>query len=157
LTIPLFEVREDDPTNVKHRLLNPADPKDKYRPERSGIAALPFLGDRDLPIDAADRVIVVEGEIKAAVTFLTLDHNLWQVVGVPGKNVPEQVVSKLKDRKDTVIILDPDAKAEAVKLARAIGGAKVVDLAEKIDDMIIDYGLGKNWVESVLHNARNVV
>jgi hypothetical protein len=157
LTIPIFNTTDTEPINVRHRILNPADPQDKYRPERAGLEATPFLGDRTLPIDAADRVIIVEGEIKAAVTFLTLDRPAVQIIGIPGKNVWSKLAPQLEGRKDTVILLDPDAKAEAVKMARSIGGAKVADLPEKIDDMIVNYGLGREWLESVFHNARMVV
>ena len=154
LTIPLFEARQDEPVNIKHRLLNPIAPQDKYRQERSGIEARPFLGDRDLPLADAERVIVVEGEIKAAVTFLTLDHILWQVVGIPGKQSWSKLIPELQGRTDTVIMLDPDAKTDAVKMARSIGGAKVVDLPGKIDDMILESELDGKWIEAVFHNAR---
>lgn len=161
LTIPIFECGANDPSDVKHRLLSPVDPADRYRHERKGLKAIPFLGDRGLPLDVADRVIIVEGEIKAAVTFLTLDNALWQVIGIQGKeqnnNTWGDIARQLDGRKDAVIMLDPDAKAEAVKMARSLGGALVVDLPDKVDDMIINYGLDKNWLESVVHNARKVV
>lgn len=156
LTIPIFNTTETEPINIRHRILNPVDPQDKYRPERAGLQASPFLGDRSLPIEAADRVIVVEGEIKAAVTFLTLDRPLWQVVGIPGKQIWNKLIPQLEGRKDTIILLDPDAKVEAVKMARSIGGAKVVDLPAKIDDMLISYDLDRDWLDAVFHNARFV-
>jgi hypothetical protein len=155
LSIPLFQPFDDEPSQVKHRLLNPVNPRDKYRPERKGLEALPFLGDRDLPIDASDRVIIVEGEIKAAVTFLTLDHALWQVIGLPGKDAWRKIIPSLAGT-DAVIILDPDAKKDACDFARAIGGAKVVDLPEKIDDLIIKHRLSGQWLETIFHNARMV-
>ena len=154
LTIPIFQCKDTEPRQVRHRILSPIDPQDKYRPERAGIEAMPFLCDRDAQLDAFDRVIVVEGEIKAAVTYLTLDRPKWQVVGIPGKQSWSKLADELKDRKDTVIMLDPDAKADAVRMARSIGGAKVVDLPEKIDDMIIKYGLKRNWIEVIFSNAR---
>lgn len=157
LTIPIFSTAETEPVNVRHRILNPASPQDKYRPERAGLEAVPFLGDRSLPIQAAERVIVVEGEIKAAVTFLTLDQIGTQVVGIPGKQIWRKLAPELQGRRDTVILLDPDAKRDAVVMARSIGGAKVADLPEKVDDMIVNYGLDNHWMESVFHNARMVV
>jgi hypothetical protein len=156
LTIPLFYPNESEPRNIKHRLLTPDNPKDKYRPEKSGLPATPFFADDTLPIAAADRVILVEGEIKAAVTYLTLNRPLWQVVGLPGKDNYRMILDELQGRRDTVILLDPDAKNEAVKMARSIGGAKVADLPEKVDDMIVNYGLDSNWLDSVFNNARFV-
>ena len=156
LTIPIFEIHGNEPSQIKHRLISPIDNHNKYRLERAGIEALPFLGDRDLPIEAANRVIVVEGEIKAAVTFLTLDHVLWQVIGIPGKQSWGKLSAELQGRNDTIIMLDPDAKVDAVKMARSIGGAKVVDLPGKIDDMIIDMDLDKTWLERVFQSARTV-
>lgn len=157
LTIPIFGLRDQEPRDVKHRLINPVDPSDRYRHDRAGLKATPFLGDRDLPLDVADRVIVVEGEIKAAVTMLTLDKPLVQVIGIQGKEVWGGVAKELEGRHDTIIMLDPDAKPEAVKMARSLGGARVVDLPAKVDDMIIEYGLDKHWLESVFHNSRMVV
>lgn len=157
LTIPIFNTSDIEPVNVRHRILQPVDPQDKYRPDRAGLEAVPFLGDRSLPIPAAERVIVVEGEIKAAVTFLTLDKVGTQVIGIPGKQIWRKLAPELQGRKDTVILLDPDAKRDAVEMARSIGGAKVAELPEKIDDMIVNYGLSGKWLETVFHNARIVV
>lgn len=156
LTIPIYTPGQKDPVQIRHRLLNPSTPNDKYRPEISGMTALPFYSDPELSIANAERVIVVEGEIKAAVTLLTVDRPLWQVIGLPGKDYWRRAVDLLEGRGDAVIIFDPDAKGEAVKLARAIGGARVVDLPGKLDDMIIENGLDQYWVESICHNARSV-
>lgn len=156
LTIPIFNPEEKEPLNIRHRVLQPENPADKYRPEKAGLPAVPFYADLDLPLERAERIIVVEGEIKAAVTFLTLDQVLWQVVGIPGKHIFEKLIPSLKDHKETVIILDPDAKEQAVKMARSIGGAKVVDLPEKIDDIILKYNLDSKWILSLCHNARLV-
>jgi len=156
LTIPIFDTTETDPVQVRHRILNPISPADKYRPEKAGIEALPFLGDRSLPIEAADRVIIVEGEIKAAVTFLTLDRPLWQVVGIPGKQIWGKLAPQLQGRKDTVILLDPDAKPEAEKMAKSLGGALVVNFPRKIDDAIIEYGLDKDWLDGLFRTGKLV-
>lgn len=156
LTIPIFTPTEKDPINIRHRLLNPECSGDKYRPEQSGLPAVPFFSDPELPIGRSERVIVVEGEIKAAVTFLTIDEPLWQVIGIPGKRIWEKIAGELEGRKDTVILLDPDAKEEAVKMARSIGGAKVADLPEKVDDMLLNYQLGKDWLKSIFRDARFV-
>ncbi len=156
LTIPIYSIDQSEPINVRHRLINPPTAFDKYRPETAGLAASPFYGDMCLPVDRAERVIVVEGEKKAAVLFLTIDEPLLQVIGIPGKEQWRKVAPLLEGRKDTVIIFDPDAKAEAVAMARSIGGGRVVDLPEKIDSMIIDYKLDRAWAKSIIHNARMI-
>jgi hypothetical protein len=159
LTIPIYDPGQPEPLNIRHRLLSPdpGNPADKYRPEKTGMPAYPFYAEIDLPLDRVDRVVVVEGEIKSAVTFLTWDKPLVQVIGIPGKSCWGKLSTQLQGRKDTVILLDPDAKLEAVKMARSIGGCKVADLPEKIDDMILNYSLGQDWLESVFRNARMVV
>lgn len=157
LTIPLFAIGQDEPGNIKHRLLEPAIEKSKYRYEKNGLPAMLFYGDKDLPADRAERVVIVEGEIKAAVTMQTLDTPLTQVIGIPGKENTCDIFKQLEGRHDTIIMLDPDAKREAVAMARAMGGARVVDLPGKCDDLIVEYGLDKKWLETVLYNARKVV
>jgi len=156
MTIPIYAINEDEPINIRHRLINPPTPYDKYRPETAGLASMPFYADMTLPLSVADRVIVVEGEKKAAVLYLTLDRALWQVIGIPGKQSWGSIAPLLEGRKDTVIVFDPDAKLEAVQMARSIGGARVVDLPEKLDDMIVNYQLDNKWAESILNNARKI-
>jgi len=154
LTIPVYAQGWKCQT-VRHRILNPVDPSDKYRPDIPGLGSHPFLADPDLGFDVAGRTIVVEGEKKAIVTFLTLDTPLVQVIGLPGKAIWKQVAQELKGQ-DVSIILDPDAEKEAVQMAQKIGGAKVVRLKQKIDDVIVKHGCDRDWINGLLQTGRMV-
>lgn len=135
LTIPVLD-ELDQLVNVRHRLLSPPVPNDKYRPERPGLAAAPFIAYRTAGYDA-DRILVVEGEIKAAVTFSTIyrDTERLQVIGIPGKNAYRSIVDKLRGH-EVYICFDPDADAQAEQAAREVGG-KVMTIPMKIDDAIL--------------------
>lgn len=157
LTIPIFGWRDDEPRQIQHRLLAPHCPTDKYRPERAGIDAMCFLGDRDLPIDVADRIIIVEGQIKAAVTFATLDKPLLQVIGLPGKNQRKSIwpsLAKELQGHDVCIFPDPDAGKDGRELADMIGGARIINLPDKIDDMINANLLDKYDILGMMNQAR---
>ena len=152
LTIPIFEPGWTC-INVRHRLLNPYSPNDKYRPERAGLGSSPFIADPDIGYDT-ERILVVEGEIKSMVTWLTMDEPGIQVIGIPGKGQFGKVLEQIKGRS-VYICFDPDATDQAEKAARLVDG-RVIRLPEKIDDLIIKYGLGKGWALSLLKTARKV-
>lgn len=154
LTFPIYQPGWDVAT-ARHRILEPHDPSDKYRPDCPGLGSHAFLGDPDLGYDLADKTIVVEGEIKGMVTFSTYDKPMTQVIGIPGKSIWHDVADKIKGQ-DVYICLDPDATKEACTMARDLGGAKVIVLSEKIDDAIINYGLDGQWINSLLTSARYI-
>jgi hypothetical protein len=93
-------------------------------------------------------VLIVEGEIKAMITWAamwtgpTLDDdlltpNLW-VVGLPGKSWKAEYLPAFEKCKRVFICLDPDADKEAARMAASIGErAKVIRLPDKIDDLIL--------------------
>jgi hypothetical protein len=152
LTIPIFVPNEAEPRNIKHRLLTPENPKDKYRPEKSGLPAMPFYGDNVLPIEAADRVILVEGEIKAAVTFATLNYDSWQVIGMPGKDAFKSLPD-LSGHDGIWLIPDPDGLEQWGKFAKTVSG-RVISLPGKIDDMINAGAINKADLCGMLDQAR---
>jgi hypothetical protein len=135
LTIPLFMPLEDEPRNIRHRLLSPPEPNDKYRPERSGLPAMPFYADPSLELDYANRIIIVEGEIKAAVTYMTVYTPGWQVIGMPGKKSFSTIAGDLSGHDNVWIIPDPDGSDLWRKAAQQIGG-RIVIVPDKIDDLI---------------------
>jgi hypothetical protein len=149
LTIPIFI--KDEIQNIRHRLLNPPAPNDKYRPERPGLGSVPFYARSDQMYDV-DNILYVEGEKKAMVTFLTLDSGKWQVIGIPGKNQWKREVEKVKGRR-VFVLFDPDALDDARQFAAAAGGY-YMDLPYKIDDLIIEAGLGKVDIQRYLKTAR---
>jgi len=152
LTIPVFgegwELR-----TLRHRLLNPPKPGDKYRPDRAGLGNHVFMADPDAGWNAG-RVLIVEGEIKAMVVYQTLDDPAIQVIGIPGKTIAQQVIAALGDGgRDVVICLDPDAQDESQSLARQVGG-RWVTLADKIDDGILSGDITKAGLRFLLGYAR---
>ena len=155
LTMPIYAPKYETVCTVRHRLLKPHDPGDKYRPDMIGLGSHPFLADPDLGYDTANLTIVTEGEKKAAVTFLTYDRPLTQVIGVPGKGVWRDVADKLRGQ-DVIVWLDPDAERQAWQMARDLGGARVVQFHHKIDDTIIKYNLGREWIDGLINTGRYV-
>jgi hypothetical protein len=149
LTIPIFQNSEI--RNIRHRLLKPMNPKDKYRPERTGLGALPFYCDADKMYNF-DRILYVEGEKKAMVTYLTLDSIKWQVIGIPGKNQWKKELDKLDGQK-VFILLDPDALDQAREFAKVTNGY-YIKLPLKIDDAINAGLLDKNGIRTLMKGAK---
>ena len=149
LTIPIFV--KDKVMNIRHRLLKPLNPKDKYRPERPGLSAFPFYANPSVMYEP-EYILYVEGEKKAMVTFLTLDSDKWQVIGIPGKNQWKKEVDKL-DGKRVITLLDPDALEHSIEFSKAVDGY-YIDLPYKIDDLIIEMELGKMDLQKFLRTAR---
>lgn len=152
ITIPIYG-QNRNLLNIRHRLLNPYTPGDKYRPERSGLTAMPFYADPDSWLDI-DRVLVVEGEIKAMVTYLCADDHRLQVIGIPGKSSFAGLRDKLAGHT-VYILLDPDARAEAMEYARQVRG-RYIQLAMKVDDAILAGALDKQGLRGLIKNARVV-
>ena len=150
LTIPIFGPGREL-LNIRHRLLNPFNPGDKYRPHRAGLRSVPFLADPDRGYDF-DHILVVEGEIKAAVAYLTIDSTNLQVVGIPGKTQFRSIIDKLKG-KNVVILFDPDAGKEAVEAAKLVKG-RVVHLKIKVDDAINAGQLDQATLKRILNSSR---
>jgi hypothetical protein len=156
MTIPIFEPLTWDVLNVRHRLMKPPKPGDKYRPERSGLPSALFVADPDMPLDGM--TLVVEGEKKSMVTYITADNPRLRVVGIPGKNPKPEMLNALKDCEPVYICLDPDAANESVAIAQTLGAdrCRVIDLPDKIDDLILRYHLDKDWMRGLFGTARKV-
>lgn len=134
LTIPIM-AQDFSVLNIKHRLMNPPKPNDKYRPEREGLGTFPpFLAYPELGYNA-DVTWVIEGEIKSMVAATITPDCGWQFIGVPGKNGFEKIAEQLKG-KDVIVVPDPGAEREAFEFAKKINSKWLV-LPEKIDDYII--------------------
>lgn len=126
--------------NLRHRLLNPIDPNDKYRPDRAGIPAALYLTNPD--DKPCGQIILVEGEIKSIVIYDRLGDYKTQVVGLPGKNPRDDLLEQLSCCDRIWIILDPDAKRQAFDIGKRLGAkrARVVNLSVKPDDAFTMYG-----------------
>lgn len=152
LTIPVIAPHYTEVATVRHKLLQPHDAGDKYRPDMVGLGSHPFIADPDLGFQA-NRTVIVEGEKKAMVVFQTLDMVGVQVIGIPGKGIWREVAAKLQGQ-NPVIVLDPDARAQAAQMAIDVGGAKVVDFGRKIDDTITENGLNREWLIGLFKTAQ---
>lgn len=151
ITIPIFDAGREL-INVRHRLLNPFKPTDKYRPDRPGLQSAPFMCDPDEGWEL-DHVLVCEGEIKAAVTYITLDSPKWQVIGIPGKTWKGNLIEKLKGHQ-VWICLDPDATDKAKELAKETKG-RIIRMPIKIDDAINQGIINKSELRLMIKNARS--
>lgn len=153
LTIPVVN-ENSEVMNIKHRLLNPKNPKDKYRPERSGLGPFPyFLAYPGMGYDG-DVIWVIEGEIKTAVTSTINPDEKWIYIGVPGMSQYKGLTEKLKG-KNVVAVTDPGAECEVVKFCQEVNG-RMIQLPEKVDDLIVAHGYDGDWLRSIEKQARRV-
>lgn len=153
-TIPYFHYAADKPQfkTLQYRLFNAPDPNDRYRFEQ-GLSATYYMTTPTDPI--GDQVIICEGAKKGIVTRISLtDHT---VLAVPAKGTWGGAVEAVKQCGRVFVLLDPDAKAQAVKLARSIGHqARIVRLPVKIDDAVIYYGMERSAFTNMLRQAWRV-
>lgn len=142
--------------NIKHRLIVPQPDGVKYRMEyKTGIEPVfftnLFLGNN------AEKAMILEGEKKAAVSWLTLDDSDFQAFGLP-KNPSPEMLQAIK-AKAIYYFPDPDITREtAWKVAKEFQGHDfyIVRLPEKVDDMILESGLDSRWLAGTLREARKV-
>lgn len=155
LTIPIFDTQRNL-LNVKHRLINPnpQKPNDKYRPEREGLGPFPpFLAVPEMGYDGAT-ILVLEGEIKAMVTWARCGNIEMQCIGVPGRSNYKPLTEKLFG-KNVVVVPDPGAEKDAIAFAKQVSG-KVLMLPDKIDDLITRNHFDADWLNSLMKQARRV-
>lgn len=152
LTIPIFAAGHEL-MNIRHRLLHPLTPNDKYRPERN-LPVQPFMWDPDVGF-TTQKIVWIEGEIKAIVVGQTLDTPGVQVMGLQGKMSWHSSIQAATGH-DNYIVFDPDGQEQAKRFAAACGGAKVIHLPDKVDDYILKHNLDGDWLNGVFNNARYV-
>lgn len=153
LTIPIFD-EQRNVLNVKHRLINPPKPTDKYRPECEGLGVFPpFLAMPELGYDGG-AIWVIEGEIKAMVSFITADNSDWQFIGVPGRTQYKGLSEKLKG-KNVIVVPDPGAEKDAWGFCQSVGG-RWLNLENKIDDYILRNGFDGDMLRSWERQARRI-
>lgn len=153
-TIPVF-TPEWRVTNIKHRLINPYDDGDKYRPERGGLPSTLYLADPDMEI-AGRTVVLVEGEIKSLVVWDRLQNPDLTIIGTPSKNVRPSILEPLVRANRVYIALDPGADQQAREYARRIGSdrCRIVNLPCKPDDMFTRYGAAASDFMAALRYGR---
>lgn len=157
LTIPIYNDGHELMT-IQHRLLNPIDPKDKYRPDRKGLKSHPFFAVPEMGYDGGI-IWVMEGAKKAMVTWTRADTD-WQCIGLASQEIYKSMVEVLLPVGKRVIVVpdpnserNPNAFAKAHYLAKEIGG-KIVRIHEKIDDLILSAELKQDDLYSMYKYAR---
>jgi hypothetical protein len=151
-TIPIFG-KNYLPMNIKHRLIYPHNPKDKYRLEFSGVKNPLFLTNPGLPLDG--EVVAIEGEIKAAVVWANIKNINRRVVGLPGCNPGKHIIDEFRGADRVVLVMDPGSEEQTKNLVGALGPdrCKVLITPEKVDDAIISGHLLASDIENVLRMA----
>jgi len=136
LTIPIFRP-DGEIVTIRHRLLDPPNPRDRYRPERAHLGSFPFLANPAAP--PGSPVLVVEGEIKAMVAAITADNPALQVLGIPGKQQFARAAELLAQADPIYLLPDPDGLAAGLALARDLAGGRcrIIQLGLKVDDAIL--------------------
>lgn len=155
-TIPIFTYGWDV-RQIRHRIINAEDEGGKYRPEYEDLPAMAYLCDPDN--DKPEAVVVVEGEIKSMVTFITLDRPGWQVIGVPGKKTPiDRIKENLNGAPEIYICCDPDTGKLNEAMARELGPerCRIVDTPIKIDDYILEAGITTAKLRRMFAQSRRV-
>jgi hypothetical protein len=152
ITMPIWG-HDWEVTNIKHRLLEP-NGKGKYRYETSGIPASAFFCDPDR---TSGPLFLAEGEIKAMVTFQTLDTPTIQVAGLPSKLPSGNQLDSLKDYDPIYLCPDPDAFRDASvgRICDMLGRerVRVVQLPDKIDDLINAKLIDKSGLRRYVRHA----
>lgn len=154
LTIPYLHYTgpmQYDCIGLKHRLLIDNAPGGKYRQELSGLGTQIYTPWYEEKLNR--HVLIVEGEIKAMVVFISL----WMgeeimfpdlsVVGVAGKSYKGNLLfDAFKECEKLWICLDPDAGGAAQSMARSLGKerCRILTLPDKIDDLI-NLGVLDGW------------
>lgn len=161
LSIPIRGDHDWTVTNIKHRLLLNDDVKGKYRYEKTGIPASSFIC---LPNLNTGPLFIAEGEIKALVTCLTIDDQNLQVAGLPSVSPNEQTMSIFENHEPIYVCLDPDAyEKKNPKQPPAIGKVisllgnervRVIELPDKIDDLIVAGVLTRGRLQNIIKRAR---
>lgn len=153
LTIPIFDENRNV-LNIKHRLINPPKPGDKYRPEREGLGTFPpMLAIPEQGYDGA-AIWIMEGEIKALVSCAIAGVPDWQFIGVPGKNQFKNITDKLKG-KNVIVVPDPGAEQDAWNFCKEVGG-RWLNLENKIDDFVLANGFDGDIFKAWERQARRI-
>jgi hypothetical protein len=179
LTIPVFEPITKKILTIEHRLLKPLDPGDKYRPETKGLPSVLFVADYEKPITG--KGLMVEGKFKAMTTYLCADDPDLCVIGAPGKSPDLSLLAQMENCDPLIICVDPDAfyvndtqrkagqKVSAVQRlctafdelnrmrkaeSKDIINVRFMQLADKIDDMIMMGAINKQSLHMLMDTAR---
>jgi hypothetical protein len=147
ISIPVWNV-DGSVNEVKMRVLNPKTQADRCRALYKTRTTSLYHPLHDMPIE--NRVLVVEGEFKAAKVRTAIDDLGISVVGVQSKKPDPQVFKDLKNCEVVYLGLDPDGfekdkngESAVEYCARELGRERVriVAFPCKPDDGIVDHGM----------------
>lgn len=125
--------------NIRHRLVQPPKPGDKYRPEMAGLPVAMFNADA---LNSGDwQVVVVEGEVK---TMVLAQHG-FTTVGIPGCAIFKDKWIKLFPTSAVIYIaLDPGADDQAARIGAKLTASglqvRVCQFPVKPDDALVKFG-----------------
>ena len=155
LSIPVFQPGWKIST-IRHRLLKPRDPGDKYRPDRANLRSHPFVCNPATSVRGP--VLVVEGEIKAMVAHIAIDDPNLHVIGIPGKKHFLNSAYLFEDADPVYILPDPDGEEAAIRLAEQIGveRCRMIQLEMKVDDAIVAGLLNRTSLRRLIQYAPKV-
>lgn len=119
---------------LSHRLIAPPAGRGKYYPHQKNMPVAlynaPALNDRDVR-----EIFLVEGEAKTAYVY-----QYFPAVGISGKNGFKSEWAELFSGRIVYVTLDPDALEQARQIAETIamngGDARVIELPDKVDDLL---------------------
>ena len=154
ITIPVRAPYTQDVTNIMHRIIG--RDKDKYRPEQRGLKRNHYYAYPEIGV--TNTLWIVEGEIKADVAFYNTftKEKYYQFVGT------QQVIkdaSMFLDCQQIKYVPDYDTSDKLIeKNVLLLGREKttIVDLPEKVDDMLNDGTLSGKELLSLGQNGRKL-
>lgn len=148
-TIPVYHNQQL--VNIRHRIKNPRDPKDKYRPDRAGLGAHLFNIDvLSNPKCDTNSVLILAGEKKVMVLHDHYNIRLGGDMIIPIISSTAGAASwlgryadvwprYLRDFERVYIGFDPGEEQQAEQTAMLFGRrAHVVMFPDKPDDLLID-------------------
>ena len=146
VTLPVWNA-EGAVQNIKLRVLNPADPGDRYRNQYSTGEHYLYVPLHESPL--CGKGILFEGEKKAAVAE-AYNPFFYRCMGVQSKR-PDPEIFRLMDNMELIYLWpDPDAFISDKNGGRAVDywvkmlgkeRVRIVNCPVKVDDGIVKYGL----------------
>jgi hypothetical protein len=133
LAIPIRKL-DMEVVNIKHRIINPEN--GRYRNELKGLPQTLYYANPKAGI--TDRVVVVEGEKKAMISFMHIYNPEIQVVGT-GKIINGDLAEELFGASRIDYIPDPDlTKKELIQNIKVLGKERTyyTRTFDKVDDML---------------------
>jgi hypothetical protein len=141
---------------MQYRLINPVNPKDRYRFEDGlgGGGSYYYAVDPSEPIK--ERCIICEGAKKGIVcwTWLMPVQCNFSVIAASSNNTLRPALEATKNCAERYLVLDPGSERKALQTQKENPGLRLVFLPEKLDDMYVNFGLDRTGFTDLLKQAR---